>query len=76
MMYQLHRLDVENYFLPITSYIYSGSDEIFGTFSAEFIYLFIYLFLYFADRASEYKINILRYTVIKNIKICDAKKIY
>jgi hypothetical protein len=38
MMYQLHRISAENYFLPI-SHFYGGTDEISGTFSAEYIYL-------------------------------------
>jgi len=41
-MYQLHRLAVENYFLP-TSYFCGGTDEISGTFSAKNIYLFLFI---------------------------------
>ena len=41
MMYQLHRIAVENDFLP-TSYFYGGTDEISGTFSTK---IFIYFSL-------------------------------
>jgi hypothetical protein len=38
MMYQLHRIAAENYFLP-TSHFYGETEEISGTFSVEYIYL-------------------------------------